>query len=224
MNRRVGVAVSTTLVASAFSLAAALPAFATPKGDPQPPVSGDSRATAHDGNATTCKQAGLPGEKITVKFVTDKDNRHVTITSVPSGVELTGTVVKGGSAYNVYSGQHLTDLHAPLVGKDNKNIPQISHWFACGIKKSPTSSSTTTTTTTTSTSTTTSSSSSNGGGSSSTTTTAPAAQGRGGATGAGGELANTGFSATGALVAGGALLLIGGGLMFLVRRSRTQRR
>ena len=41
-------------------------------------------------------------------------------------------IVKGGNAYNIYGPEDapFTNLRAPLVGQD-KNIPNISHWFIC---------------------------------------------------------------------------------------------
>jgi hypothetical protein len=100
-------------------------------------VSGDPRATAHAGNVTDCADAGLPGEVIDVGFTIDATNTYLTITSVPDGSVLTGVVVKGGPAYNVYVGDVRTDLHAPLVSSGKP--AQISHWFACGTAASPTS-------------------------------------------------------------------------------------
>jgi hypothetical protein len=124
----------------------AAPVGAAP-GDP--PESGDPRATAFAGNATTCADANLPGEIITVGFTIDATNRFVTITSVPDGLTLTGVVVKGGPAYNVYVGDVRTALHAPLG--PNGQPAGISHWFACGITatSSPTPTPTPTTTPTT---------------------------------------------------------------------------
>jgi hypothetical protein len=120
------------VVSGAFLVA---PAGAVPQADT--PVSGDPRATAYAGNATDCADAGLPGEVIDVEFTIDATNTYVTITSVPDGYVLTGVVVKGGPAYNVYVGDVRTDLHAPLVSSGKP--AQISHWFACGTAASPTS-------------------------------------------------------------------------------------
>src|SRR5712691_7173720 len=64
-------------------------------------VSGDPRAVAYSGNATTCAEAGLPGDIVQVGYTIDATNTYVTITSVPDGTALTGVVVKGGPAYNV---------------------------------------------------------------------------------------------------------------------------
>lgn len=211
MIRRVGMAATTSLVAGVLALVAAAPALATPKDDP--PVSGDDRATAYPGNVTKCSQVpSLKGtEEITVKFTITDDNKYVTITSVPEGFELAGTVVKGGDNYNVYLGDVRTRLHSPLVGKDDKNIPEISHWFACG-KKTPPSSSKPPSSSVPPSSSSSSSSSSNGN---ATTTTTPAGQGS-----TGSDLADTGATTTGPLIAGSALLLTGGGLLYWLRRTR----
>jgi LPXTG-motif cell wall-anchored protein len=225
MIRRVGVAATSSLAAGVIALVAAAPVVA----HADSPVSGDPRATAHEGNATTCDQAGLLGSTVTVGFIIDPTNKFVTITSVPSNIELTGTVVKGGNNFNVYPPDARTLLHSPLVGNGDKNIPTISHWFACGIEKntssssmppSPSSSSSKPPSSSSSSSKppTSSSSSTSSGSATTTTTTTPAAQGSSGT-----GLASTGFSATAPLVAGGALLLIGGGLLYLLRRTRKHR-
>ncbi|WP_019819271.1 hypothetical protein [Saccharomonospora saliphila] len=73
-------------------------------------------------------------------------DRHLTITEVPDDLTVTAVVVKGGPAYNVYvpgeNGLSATapweDLRAPL--NPGGNVPTISHWFACGEEApSPTS-------------------------------------------------------------------------------------
>lgn len=214
MIRRVGVVVSTTFAAGLLSLAIAAPALATPKTD-GPPVSGDDRATAYNGNATTCDKAGDPplGGEIILKE--DKPTgKTVTIdpADLPEDFDVVGVVVKGGDAYNVYKGAVLDNLRAP--DNNGGQQPDLSHWFVCGVKK--------TTTTSPSTPPGGGSSSSNppsSGSSSSSSSTAPAGQGSNG-TVDGDGLANTGFSATGPLIGGGALVLIGSGLLFLLRRTR----
>lgn len=109
------------------------------------PVSGDSRATAVAGNATTCAGAGLTGSTVDgTQLVRDGqatvngDSTMVTVNSLAPGTALVAIVVKGGDAYNVYqpgerglsASPPYSDLHSPLVGQ-NKNVPTISHWFAC---------------------------------------------------------------------------------------------
>ena len=215
MIRRIGAAAGLTVVAGVFTVAAVLPATASQTGTPS---AGDDQATSHDGNATTCAGAGLDG---TIVIKDDSpDTQYITIDpkDIPAGIELTGIVVKGGDAYNLYPPTVLTQLHAPLVGQD-KHIPTISHWFACGVQTGET---TTTTTTTTTTSTTT-------GGDTETSSSTTTSDAVGGA-GTGGDdtdvadagLAATGFSATGPLVGAAALLLLGGGLVLGVRRGRRQ--
>jgi hypothetical protein len=208
MIRRAGVLLSTAVGAGVLLLATAGPAAAEPT--KTAPPSGDDRATSHVDNATTCAQAHLDGYAVKVAFQYNQDKTTVTITSVPSDITLTGVVVKGGDGYNVYQPNERTDLHSPLVGKPG-NVPMISHWFACGVKKTTTSSSSSSQP---------SSPAQVPGGdtpdTSATTTTTPAAQGSVGGT----ELASTGFSAAAPLTGGGALLLIGGGLLLGLRRFR----
>ena len=101
------------------------------------PESGDVRATAYAGNVTDCAGAGLAGSTIEVTYTVDESETYITITGVPDGTTLTGVVVKGGNAYNVYVGDQRTELHAPLNASGKP--AQISHWFACGTAASPTS-------------------------------------------------------------------------------------
>ncbi|TDQ05917.1 LPXTG cell wall anchor domain-containing protein [Labedaea rhizosphaerae] len=181
------------------------------------PQSGDDRATAYAGNARPgdCAGAGLAGERIL-----GEDNPRGTyfdITSIPAGYTVTGVVVKGGDAYNVYLPGALGDLpwlklHAPINASGGP--AGLSHWFACGTKGS-----TTTTTTTAPVTTTTSP----GGGESSTTVTTSPGGGAGSPSATtpgaqGGEgLASTGFGNGWLVIVGGALLLGGGALLVLVR-------
>ncbi|MBP2476708.1 hypothetical protein JOF53_005580 [Crossiella equi] len=215
----------------------------------QPPLaSGDPRATAFDGNATTC--AGFGGTLVTGQLTVSVTSTHVTITAVPPQITLTAVVLKGGDAYNLYLPAGLgalpwTGLHSPLVGQ-NGNIPQISHWFACGTTKTTTTKTTTTTTTRTTTATTTTTtratsttrtSTTTGGtttspGSTEPTTTPSSTSGESTTPVvsttpvrttapvpvAEEDLARTGFDG-GWLLALGVLLLLGGGLTLAVLRS-----
>jgi len=129
-----GLLVGAALVWALGSSAAAAPAGA--------PVSGDARATAYAGNVTTCAGAGLAGNLLTTGFTVVSDGTYLTVTADP-GVTITGVVVKGGAAYNVYPGGLFADgteagLHAPLVGSPPKTVPQISHYFVCGTTGSTT--------------------------------------------------------------------------------------
>jgi LPXTG-motif cell wall-anchored protein len=136
--------------------------------------------------------------------------------------------VKGSDAYNVYLADKLgaTPPWLNLRAPDNNggNVPAISHWYACGIKKDQSSSSTTTTTTTTtstgsssaSTTTTTADSSESSTVAPTTTTTTvavvPVADE--------GGLASTGFGAAWLVGLGAALLAAGVAVLFVLRRRR----
>lgn len=200
------------------------------------PVSGDDRATAHAGNVVEkdCAELFKGSSAIGAGDLTssvDGTNTYLDITAVADGVEVTAVIVKGGPAYNVYEAADLgdlawLDLHSPLVSSGKP--AQISHWFACGTKKTTTTTTTTGTETTTSTtdtstpssSSTTSDTSSSSSASVTTTTTttsanvAPAADED--------DLAFTGFSG-GWLIALAAALLLGGAALLLVTRLRARR-
>ncbi|TNC29250.1 LPXTG cell wall anchor domain-containing protein [Amycolatopsis alkalitolerans] len=208
-------------------------------------ASEDPRAAVKEGNVTTCEGAGLAGDILSAPadytYTRGKDNvdQYVDILTVTPGITVTGIVVKGGDAYNLYvpGEQGLaatppwTALRSPLVA--GKNIPQISHWFVCGTKTTTTtiarSGGSTTTTATSETST--AKSSSSGG---VTTTSSPAASSSSsaagvvvtGTTGPGATAANasklayTGFNSGWLVGLGAALLLGGAALLFLVRMRR----
>ncbi|HEY0637060.1 MAG TPA: LPXTG cell wall anchor domain-containing protein [Pseudonocardiaceae bacterium] len=207
---------------AALLLIGAGPAGATD----DPPVSGDDRATVHPGNIKEgdCAAAGLEGTAIEVG-ATIEDNTYITITSVPSGYTLTGVVVKGSDAYNVYPPTATTRLHAPVAGGSG-GPAEISHWFACGTQTGTTTTPTTTTTTTTTGPTTTTGTTTSSSGTS--TTTVPTSPSNGGTSappttpgGSDDDLASTGASVTGYLIGGLVLLLAGGGLIYLNRRRAT---
>jgi hypothetical protein len=105
----------------------------------------DPRADRIPGNADTCEDAGLGGETLEpdedFEFTGGgRDDQFVTIIRLADGVTVSGIVVKGGNAYNLYkpaeSGGRLPDetpwenLRSPL--NRGGNIPTISHWFVCG--------------------------------------------------------------------------------------------
>ena len=226
MTRRLGLLAS-TLVACGLALAIALPSTAVATS----PISGDDRATAYPGNAVDCDDAGLAGQILQgVTYFTNIQGTHLAITSVPSGFEVTGIVVKGSNAYNVYPPQYRLGLHAPL--NDGGQIPQISHWYVCGQPPGTTTTTSTSPTSPTSTTTPTESTTSDTSTSESTTSESESTSSSPGATttpGGGGsgdvgddELAETGFSGRGLLVAGGGLLLLGLALVLGVRASRRQ--
>lgn len=218
-----------TLSASVL-LAGATFAAAAPD---DPPVSGDQRATAHPGNVVTCEAAGLAGSIINV--TSSNDGTYIDITGLPSGYTVTGVVVKGGPAYNIYPNLGAlpwNDLHSPLVPSGKP--AGISHWFVCAKKDTTTTTTKTTTTTTktttstsgTSTTTTSGSSTSGttttttpGGGSSSvTTTTSPVVVANESSSSG---LASTGFAGGPYLLVAGLLLLGGLSALLLAKRRRS---
>jgi len=168
-KNRVRAALLALPLAIGLSLGAATAAHAAETDDP--------RATAYDGNAKTCADAGLSGDRIVQvdgenDYGTDlityqggalNGDQYLDITAVDDGVEVTGIVVKGSNGYNVYvpGAKDLgetppwEDLRSPLT--DSGNVPQISHWYVCGSYTPPTSTTTTTDTTTTTETTTTTS-------------------------------------------------------------------
>ncbi len=219
----------------------AAPAIAQP-GDA--PVSGDDRATAVAGNKVgkDCAKLFAGSHALAAGDLTvavDDTNTYLDITAIGDGVEVVAVIVKGGPAYNVYEAADLgdlawQDLHSPLVPSGKP--AQISHWFACGVKTTPTTttgtstptSTTDTTETTTETTGTTTESSTPGESSSSvpssnsttvTTTTdaevAPVAEED--------DLASTGFDG-GWLFLLAAVLLLGGGAALVLVRMRGARR
>ena len=220
------------LAAISASAAAVVLLAGTAAAQPADPVSGDPRATVHDGNVVGKDCAELfPGSteiaEEDLTYSVDDTNTYVDITAVADGVEVAGVIVKGGDAYNVYEPADLADLawadlHSPLVPSGKP--AQISHWFACGGKDTETTTTTTTTTESTGTTSTAATSvtpTSSGAAASVTTTSttsasiAAAAQDE--------DLAYTGFNG-GGLVALAAALLIGGGALLLVVRLRGARR
>ncbi|MCE6993376.1 hypothetical protein LZG04_00915 [Saccharothrix sp. S26] len=132
-------------------------ASAQPNQDP--PQSGDPRATAVAGNidigqpGNACATVGLPGTEATLSGGFTDDGTYIDITANPDGSQISGVVVKGGDAYNVYPALGALpwpDLHAPLNASGKPAA--ISHWFVC---LTPVTTTTTTTTTTSDTTTTT---------------------------------------------------------------------
>ncbi|ROS44740.1 LPXTG cell wall anchor domain-containing protein [Amycolatopsis thermoflava] len=207
----------------------------------------DPRATRHEGNASTCADAKLAGSILTspddYTYTRGKleDDQYLDILTVSPDITVTGIVVKGGNAYNVYEPGKLglpdsppwTDLRAPVTGQ-NDNIPQLSHWFVCGTEKTTTTTTTATSTTGTETTTTTASSATSSTVVSTTSqssvgTSSSSAAGGAVATTSGGpkattqnaeELAYTGFDGGWLIALGAALVLGGAALVFVVRARR----
>ncbi|OXM67993.1 LPXTG cell wall anchor domain-containing protein [Amycolatopsis vastitatis] len=195
-------------------------------------VPGDDRATGTVGNATKCSDIGLGkaidvSDQLEVTGGTSKD-QFLTVTGVAKGVTVGAIVVKGGNEYNTYvpgkKGLSATPpwekLHAPMVGRDFKNVPAISHWFACGVKKDTPPETTTPPTKTSTPATTKPSAPVSETSVSPTKTTAPAVAPAGNESGTGGGLANTGFDNSWLIWVAGLLLVAGGGLLALLKFRR----
>ncbi|MDX8052574.1 LPXTG cell wall anchor domain-containing protein [Lentzea sp. BCCO 10_0798] len=223
-----------TAVAAVATLALVTTAFAQP--DKPAPVSGDDRAVAYAGNVDiehkdACTVGGLTGTPIApgeFTFTGGVDKQDLDITAGPTGVTVTGIVVKGGDAYNVYLAPKLgalpwNDLRSP---DKNDNVPAISHWYGCGIKDTTTTT-ISTTATTTSTSTVTQSSSPSSTTSTTTTTTtsgevAPTTTTTVAPVPVANEddLASTGFGSAWLLGLGAALVAGGAAVLLVMRRRR----
>jgi LPXTG-motif cell wall-anchored protein len=226
--RRSGLLAATT-VAAVATLALVTTAFATPV--KPAPVSGDDRAVAYDknvaeGHGDVCTVGGLTGtviDKAKLTFTNGVANvdQYLNISAVDAGVTVTGVVVKGGDAFNVYLAAKLGPLPwNKLRSPDNNggNIPTISHWYACGVKKDQTSSSSaTSSSSSTSSSTVTHSSTPSSSATSSSavvaTTTTTAAAGA-----ATDVLATTGFGSAWLAGLGVALLAAGAAVLLVLRR------
>lgn len=222
--RLMSVLATSALATGALLLSATASASAT-----EAPLSGEANATAHEGNikADDCATAGLAGSAI--KVGSTDDGINITITSVPTGYTLTGVVVKGSPAYNVYTGDVRDKLHAPINASGGP--AGISHWFACATKVGETVNGSTGNTAGGSAGEVESATAGGAAGSAG----APGAAGSAGTAGgagtsgagaaatgedtavAGAELADTGFSARVPLLVAGALLLIGAALVTATR-------
>jgi hypothetical protein len=211
--------VAVCALAGTALLGVAAAASATPD---DPPVSGDDRATVHDGNVVGKDCPTLfPGSTAIAEsdLTVTKDATYLDITAVADGVEVLGVIVKGSSAYNLYEPANLgdlpwLDLHSPLASSGKP--ADISHWFACGVKDTTTTTTTTPSSPTSETSTTTSDGRSDTTSpSTSTPAVVPAASEN--------ELADTGYDA-GWMVAVGSALLLAGAAVLLILRLRGARR
>ncbi|MGH3517755.1 MAG: hypothetical protein ACRDQ7_10145 [Haloechinothrix sp.] len=252
--------VRSTLILAALACAATLAFGATAQATWDAPKE-DPRATIIDGNVNNCGEgkmgADAGGEKIPLEDITftggtENVDKYLTIESV-DGHSVTGIVVKGGQDTNLYvPGERglpeeapWVKLRSPLNG--GGQIPEISHWFACGIETTPTSPTKPTGTTTTEPGTTTTTSeptepsettepskpgeqtesetpevttTSRAAGGATTTESAPVAATIEN-TGGSGLLADTGFSGEPLIWAGALLILVGGGALAYARTRRT---
>jgi hypothetical protein len=217
MNRLSTISRSLIVASCAVGALIGFASFASASPPDRTPESGDDRATAHEGNVVGKDCADLfPGSTAVaqgdVQFEGGDNTAGLDITSVSDGIEIVGVIVKGGPAYNVYTDLGdlpWLDLHAPLVPSGEPAA--VSHWFVCGVEKD--------------TETTTPPESESPGGSTgppgSTGTSAP--QGDVAPAAEEDELAATGV-ASDPLVALGAALLLGGGALLLLIRTRGARR
>jgi len=202
-------------------------------------TSGDDRANPSQGtNVSDCRDAkGVSGTKLAesdLKFTGGKGEKSLTITQTAEGVTVQAIVVVGGDdGHSVYlpgkKGLSKTAPWADLIAPRNfdRSQPKIDHWFACGVKTAPsttpTSSSAPTSapashTPTSAPSTPTSSAATTAAPVA--TTSAPAAAAPAGNNGSGGGLANTGFDNAWLFWVAGGLLVIGGGLLALLKLRR----
>lgn len=121
---------SITAISSVLLIATQLPAVAA---EPE----------EFDGNVTTCQQAIDAGadftgtdldESVVIGTISD-DGTMLDVELVDDSWTITAVVVKGGNGYMVYTEPPYEDLVSPL--NDGGQIPQISHWFACGEQVPP---------------------------------------------------------------------------------------
>jgi hypothetical protein len=224
MNRLSTVSRSLIVVSIAAGALLGFSTFASATPPNLDPKSGDDRATAHAGNVVgkDCSSLFHGSTAVAqgdIDFTGGDNTSGVGISAVPDEVEIVGVIVKGGPAYNVYA--DLGDLpwsglHAPLVPSGKP--AGVSHWFVCGVSNGDTSTTPSSPTDTPTTATTTEGVGSGGGGSTGTSTSnavPPAAEDE--------ALASTGVDG-GPLVALGAALLVGGGALLFLMRTRGARR
>lgn len=129
------------IAAASFAVTAVLATTAT-SATAHAAETDDPRAIAVDGNASTCAGAGLSGtivDESDLEFTGGQVNSDtaLSITGVADGLDVTGIVVKGGDAYNVYQpGERGLAADVPwekLVAPINNGgqQPELSHWFVC---------------------------------------------------------------------------------------------
>lgn len=210
---------------------------------PDDPDPGDPRATAVAGNidigqpGDACDAVGLPGNEAVLPPGTyTTDGTFIDISAYPPGTVITGVVVKGGPAYNIYPAGNLGALpwqllHSPL--NESGKPAEISHWFVCvdvptttTTTAVPTTSVPTTTVPTTTTSPGVSTTTRPGA----TTTTKPAVptttttkQAPAAVPGSDDDLAATGFNGLW-LIIGGSALVAGGAAAFMASKLRRRPR
>ncbi|MFI5614790.1 LPXTG cell wall anchor domain-containing protein [Amycolatopsis sp. NPDC051903] len=199
-------------------------------------TSDDGRANPTQGKAPDCSHIkGVSGDKLDegdFTFTGGDKSKSLNITAVKEGVKVDAIVVAGGDdgwALYVPGKRNLTkdlpwnDLIAPK--NYNGSQPKIDSWYACGTKTAPETSQPTKpaeTPTTAPTETTSAPASTPAATDEApTSTTAVAAAPAGSETGgSGGQLANTGFDNAWLIYVAAALLVLGGGLLALLKFRR----
>lgn len=92
------------------------------------------------GNVTTCEDVEAVGvdwdettqlDETIVEGTISNDGTVLNVELLNDDWIIVGVIVKGGPNYNVYVEPPFENMVSPLNG--GGNIPQISHWFACGV-------------------------------------------------------------------------------------------
>ncbi|MGW4486934.1 LPXTG cell wall anchor domain-containing protein [Amycolatopsis sp. NPDC004368] len=200
-------------------------------------TSDDGRANPIQGHNPDCSSIkGVSGKKLDqgdFTFTGGDKSKSLNITATKEGVKVEAVVVAGGDdGYAVYvPGKKNLDKDLPwndLIAPHNYNgsQPKIDKWFACGTKTAPettqpTKPSETPTTQPTETSSVPTTSQAATPTEAPTSTTAAVAVPAGNETGGtGGQLANTGFDNAWLIYIAAALLVLGGGLLALLKFRR----
>jgi LPXTG-motif cell wall-anchored protein len=198
-------------------------------------TSGDGRANPTPGtDVTKCSDIrGVSGKTLDqgdFTFTGGSKSKSVNITGVKEGVTVEAIVVVGGDDGHAVYVPGKKGAQGKALGKDlpwndliapfsfDHSQPKVDHWFACGTEKAPTTEPTkpsqpsdTPTAAPTSAPAETAAP---------TSTSAPAVVPAGNESGTGGGLANTGFDNMWLVWTGGLLLVVGGGLLALLKLRR----
>jgi LPXTG-motif cell wall-anchored protein len=197
-------------------------------------TSGDGRAnpTPGTGVAKCSDIRGISGKTLDQGDFTvagGAKSKSVNITAVKEGVTVEAIVVVGGDDGHAVYVPGMKGLNKDLPWKDliapfsfDRSQPKVDHWFACGTEKAPTSEPTKPSQPSGSPTSkpTAAPTSAPAETAAPTSTTAPAVVPAGNESGTGGGLANTGFDNMWLVWAGGLLLVLGGGLLALLKLRR----